>query len=178
MPVNDDALHDVLIGGLEPGRITLAEYDLRWPDKFALERKRIAAAIGSAAILIEHIGSTSVPGLAAKPVIDILVTVRNVEIVDDYRDAMETAGYTLRVREAGHCMFRTGSRDVHVHFWCSGCEEETRHLTFRDRLRENADDRKLYERTKRELAKVFWRDSNYYAEAKRSVIEFILAQTV
>jgi GrpB-like predicted nucleotidyltransferase (UPF0157 family) len=72
-------------------------------------------------------------------------------------------------------MFRTPERDVHVHVWRAGSEDERRHVVFRDRLRTDAADRAEYERTKRALAGE-WRDVNYYARAKSGVIEAILAR--
>lgn len=169
----DDYLDRVLIGGRETREISIVDYDPAWPVRFAQERLRIAL-LGGAAKRIEHIGSTAVPGLAAKPIIDILVTVDDVEDEARYVPALEAAGYVLRVREPEHRMFRTPARDVHVHIWRSGDDEERRHLVFRDRLRTNAIDRDRYERTKRELAQRSWTDMNYYAEAKSAVIAAIL----
>ena len=118
-------------------------------------------------------GSTAVPGLAAKPVVDILVTVEDPDDEQAYRPALEAAGYVLRVREPDHRMFRTPERDVHVHVWPTGCDEERRLLIFRDRLRRDEEDRAEYERAKRALAGR-WRDMNYYARAKGPVVEAIL----
>ena len=130
-----------------------------------------------AALRVEHIGSTSVPGLAAKPVIDILVVVTDSADESAYLPRLEAAGYVLRVREPDwneHRMLRTPERDVHVHVYSAGCPEVERTLAFRDRLRRNGDDRRRYERTKRELAAREWPDMNAYAEAKTEVIESIL----
>jgi GrpB-like predicted nucleotidyltransferase (UPF0157 family) len=117
---------------------------------------------------------TAVRGLAVKPIIDVLVTLDDVEGESRYRPTLEACGYVLRVREPDHRMFRTPRRDGHVHLWRSGSEEERRQLLFRDWLRRNATDRDLYERTKRELSRRFWTDMNYYAEAKSAVIAAIL----
>lgn len=84
----------------------------------------------------------------------------------------EQAGYRLRVREPGHRMFRTPARDVHVHLWPAGSDDEHRHLLFRDWLRAHPADRLEYERAKQALAGT-WPDMNYYAEAKRLVIDRI-----
>ena len=113
------------------------------------------------------------PGLAAKPIVDVMVTVDDPEDEQAYLRRLDGAGYRLRVREPDHRMFRMPERDVHVHLWRSGSEEEHRHLVFRDRLRANAEDRADYERTKRELAGR-WRDVNYYARAKSAVIQAII----
>jgi GrpB-like predicted nucleotidyltransferase (UPF0157 family) len=164
-----------MIGGSETGIIRIVEYDPQWVRRFEDHRARIERALGSTASLIEHIGSTAVPGLAAKPIVDILAAVPSVDDEDSYRPTLEDAGYELRVREPGHRMFKTPARDVHLHLWDASGEIE-RHLRFRDWLRQNAPDRQLYERTKRELAKLTWSDSNEYAEAKTEVISQILAR--
>jgi GrpB-like predicted nucleotidyltransferase (UPF0157 family) len=167
--VDDAYLDRVLIGGRERRKIVIADYDPAWPHRFAVERERIAAALGDRALRIEHIGSTSVPGLAAKPIVDILVEVARLE------DAapLEPAGYVLRVREDRHRMFRTPELDVHVHVWPSGSPNIATDLAFRDRLRESDDDRAAYEALKRELASRDWPDVNHYADAKGPLIREI-----
>ncbi len=151
----------------------IAEYDPAWPQRFERERRRLAAALGRAALRIEHVGSTAVPGLAAKPIVDVLVAVADPED-DSFAAPLEAAGYELRVRERGHRMFRTPARDVHVHLWAAGDPEVERTLRFRDRLRSDAADRAAYERLKRELAGREWGDMNEYAEAKDPLIKEIL----
>jgi GrpB-like predicted nucleotidyltransferase (UPF0157 family) len=166
----------ILIGGREKREIVIFDYDASWPARFAAERARVGQALGDHALRIEHIGSTAVPGLAAKPIIDVLVTV---EAPDDETvtvPALTAVGYQLRVREPGHRMFRTAQRDVHVHIWADADPEVTRSLRFRDRLRRSPDDRQVYERLKRELARREWPDMNHYADAKGPVIEDILAR--
>jgi len=117
----------------------------------------------------------AVPGLAAKPILDMLVTVSDVED-DALLEPLQAAGYELRVREPGHRMFRTPARDVHVHLWGAGDAEVARILGFRDRLRSSRADREEYERLKRELASREWEDMNAYADAKGPLIEAILAR--
>jgi len=170
----DDHLDAVLIGGRETVTIEIAEYDPGWPGRYEAERSRIAAALGEHALRIEHIGSTAVPGLAAKPIIDIFVGVRDADDEDAYRAPLEALGLTLRVREPGHRMFRTPARDVHVHVWPAAGETIDHYLALRDRLRSHTADRELYARTKRELAARAWPDMNYYADAKGRVIEAIM----
>lgn len=104
-----------LIGEVEKRDIVIASYDPAWPQRFLVERSRITRALGDTASAVEHIGSTSVPGLAAKPVIDILVTVPDVTAEEQYVAPLVAAGYRLRVREPAHRMLRTPERDVHVH---------------------------------------------------------------
>ena len=174
----DEPSETGLIGGAEKREIKILDYDPDWQKTFELHAERIAGTLGRAALRIEHIGSTSVPGLAAKPIIDILVVVRDSADESAYLSQVEAAGYALRVREPEwheHRMFRTPEQDVHVHIYSSGCPEIERVLTFRDRLRRNADDRTRYEQTKRALAAQEWTDMNAYADAKTEVIESIIA---
>jgi GrpB-like predicted nucleotidyltransferase (UPF0157 family) len=174
----EEPLQTGLIGGAEKREVKVVDYDPDWPRKFETHAGRIADALGRAALRVEHVGSTSVPGLAAKPVIDILVVVPDSADESAYLPPLEAAGYVLRVREPDwneHRMFRTPELDVHVHVYSAGCPEVGRVLTFRDRLRRNPDDRRRYERTKRELAAKDWPDMNAYADAKTEVIESIIA---
>ena len=174
----DEPVATGLIGGVEKREIKIVDYDADWPKKFEAHARVIADALGGSALRIEHIGSTSVPGLAAKPIIDILVVVADSADESAYLPRLEAAGYVLRVREPDwneHRMLRTPERDVHVHIYSAGCPEIQRTLTFRDRLRLSIDDRRRYEQTKRELAAREWPDTNAYAEAKTEVIESIIA---
>jgi GrpB-like predicted nucleotidyltransferase (UPF0157 family)/GNAT superfamily N-acetyltransferase len=173
----DAYLDTVLIGGRERREIVIADYDEAWPERFDAERERIAQALGAVALRIEHVGSTAVPGLAAKPIIDVLVTVSDVDDELSYGPALERAGFELRVREPEHRMYRTRARDVHVHVWNEGDPEVDRTVAFRDRLRESPDDRLEYERLKRSLAEREWTDMNHYANAKGSLVEEILSRT-
>lgn len=173
-----DQLETGLIGGVEKRDIVVVEYDSDWPHKFARHAGIIAAALGGAALRVEHIGSTSVPHLAAKPIIDILVVVPDSANESVYLPQLEAVGYALRVREPDwneHRMLRTPEKDVHIHIYSLGCPEIQRNLTFRDRLRRNAEDRARYGQIKRELAAKDWPDMNAYAEAKTELIENIVA---
>jgi GrpB-like predicted nucleotidyltransferase (UPF0157 family) len=170
----DAILDAVLVGGRERRAVVLAEPDPTWPATFERHRMVIGGALGARARRIDHVGSTSVPGLAAKPIVDIQVTVDDPDDEPAFGPALELAGYRLRVRERRHRMFRTPARDVHVHVWASGSEDERRHLLFRDWLRADDSDRARYEDTKRRLARRRWRDMNYYAEAKAPVIAEII----
>jgi len=168
-------LDAVVIGGRERRPIVIAEYNPAWPLHYERERTRIADALGDIARMIEHVGSTAVPGLAAKPIVDILVAVENPDDDAALVPPLQRAGYELRVREPGHRMFRTPTRDVHVHVWRDGDEEARRQLLFRDQLRRSGEHRRAYERLKRELATRQWRDMNDYADAKSGLIVEILA---
>lgn len=174
----DEPSETGLIGGVEKRVIKIVDYDPDWPKKFEAHAQVIADALGRAALRVEHIGSTSVQGLAAKLIIDILVVVEDSADESTYLAQLEAAGYALRVREPDwneHRMFRTLEEDVHVHVYTVGCPEIERNLVFRDRLRRNDEDRHRYEQTKRKLAAKEWPDMNAYADAKTEIIESILA---
>lgn len=173
-------LWEVLIGGIEAPNIVVVDYDPTWPKRFRREEERIRASLGGTVRGIEHIGSTSVPGLAAKPIVDILLVVEDSGDEASYAPALERAGYILRVREKDfheHRMFRTAAKDVHVHVYSPDSPEIGRYLLLRDRLRANKEDRELYARTKRELAERDWPSMQHYVEAKTEIIEAILVRT-
>lgn len=170
---------EVLIGGVEKREIVIADYDPRWPAQFQKHASLIAQALGSQALAIEHIGSTSVPGLAAKPIIDLDVVVADSCDEAAYLPALLAAGYVLRVREPKwheHRMLRTPELDVHVHVFSRGCDEVSRHLAFRDHLRDHAEDRQRYEELKHRLAREDWSDMNAYSHAKSEIVDEILAR--
>ena len=130
-------------------------------------------------LLLEHAGSTSVPGLVAKPVVDLLLVVADSANEPAYAPALEAAGYALRIREPHwyeHRMFNGPDTNVNLHVFSSGCSEIDRMLLFRDRLRSNAADRELYARTKSALAMKDWQHVQDYADAKTTVVEEILAR--
>ena len=175
----DDYLRQVTIGPLESPAIRVVEYDCDWPRRFAREADAIRAALGSRALLLEHIGSTAVPGLAAKPIVDVLLVVRDAADEPAWLPALEAAGFALRVREPDwheHRMLRTPTKDVHLHVYSPDSPEIARNLAFRDRLRTDAGDRALYADTKRRLAARSWPTMQHYAEAKTAVIEAIFAR--
>jgi len=170
----------VLIGGVEKVEIALVDHDPRWRHLFERHVDRIRSALGPAVLSLEHIGSTSVPDLPAKPIVDMLLVVANSADEASYLPALEAAGYELRVRDPKddeHRMLRTPGRDVHIHVYSVGCEEIVRCLSFRDRLRADAGDRELYARTKRELVARGFSDMNAYAAAKTQVVREILGRT-
>ena len=156
----------------------ISDYDPAWPLQYEIHARAIRRALGSALLRIEHIGSTSVPGLAAKPIIDILAVVPDSADESSYVPQLGAFGYLLRVREPDffeHRMLRTAGRDVHIHVFSPETPEIGRNITFRDRLRRSAEDRARYEAVKRQLARRKWPDMNAYAEAKTGIIESILA---
>ncbi len=160
-------------------QIYLAPYDPDWPRLFEREAKRIRSVLGTRALLLEHAGSTSVPGLSAKPRIDIILGVADSADEDSYVAPLEAAGYVLRVREPDwyeHRVLKGPGIDINLHVFSAGCVEIERMLTFRDHLRSNAADRLLYERTKQDLAQRTWKYTQHYADAKSAVVEEILAR--
>jgi GrpB-like predicted nucleotidyltransferase (UPF0157 family) len=159
-----------LIGGIEKRPIVLVPYDPEWPRRFAEQRAIIVRATDQRARRVDHVGSTSVPGLSAKPIIDIQVSVEDVDDEASYVPALESAGYGLRVREMQHRLLRTPTLDVHVHVCRVGSDWERRHLLFRDWLRRSSSDRQRYEREKIRLAASDWPSTNHYADAKGPVI--------
>lgn len=175
-PRRPDVTRLELVGGTERRALVLHEHDPGWAEEYAEHERRVRDALGDVALQVEHIGSTSVPGLAAKPVIDVLVVVDDVTAEEDYLPPLLEAGYELRVREPGHRLVRTPTRDAHVHVWGHGDPAVADYLLFRDRLRADAADRDLYERTKRELVSREWPDTNAYADAKTDVVEAIKAR--
>jgi GrpB-like predicted nucleotidyltransferase (UPF0157 family) len=161
------------------GPIFLADPDPDWPRQYARQQERIRAALGSRAMRVEHVGSTSVPGLAAKPVIDILLVVADSADEAGYLPDLEAAGYELHLREPDldeHRLLRDRDPAVQVHVFTAGNPEVDRMLRFRDRLRARPDERDLYQRTKRELAARRWTYIQEYADAKSSVVEGILSR--
>jgi GrpB-like predicted nucleotidyltransferase (UPF0157 family) len=180
---SDEDMRRVRIGPVVPHNapIFLADYDPDWADLFEREASRIRRALGSAAILVEHAGSTSVPGLAAKPIIDIVLAVPDSADEPAYVPAMEAAGYVLRVREPDwfeHRLFKGPGTAVNVHVFSAGATETDRMLLFRDWLRSRDDERDLYLAAKRELAQRTWRHVQNYADAKSGVVEQILARAL
>ena len=170
-----------MAGELEPpaAPVRVVDYDPAWPEVFRAEAARIRGALGERALLLEHAGSTSVPGLAAKPVIDIVLAVADSSAEAAYASALETAGYRLRIREPEwheHRLFQGREDRVNLHVFPEGCPEIGRMLRFRDWLRSNAADRDLYARTKRELAQRDWKSVQEYADAKADVVAEILAR--
>jgi GrpB-like predicted nucleotidyltransferase (UPF0157 family) len=178
---SDDEIAAARVGPPEvlDAPITLAEYDPAWPARYEREAAQIRAAMGDRARLIEHVGSTAVPGLAAKPRIDVLLAVADSSDEASYVPALEAAGYVLHIREPGwheHRAFRGLKTDLNLHVFSEGCVEIERMLRFRDHLRRNKADRLLYERQKRALAKRTWKYGQHYADAKTTIVEEILAR--
>ncbi len=180
-PFTEEQIRAYTVGELKPlsSNILIADYDPQWPELFRREADRIRSLLGRRALQIEHVGSTSVPGLAAKPVIDVLLVVADSVDEEAYSPALEAAGYLLRIRETDwhqHRMFKGPDTEINLHVFSSGCTEIDRMLMFRNWLRGHAADRDLYARTKRDLAQKEWKYVQNYADAKTLVVEEIMAR--
>ncbi len=178
-PLTEEQLHAAHVTGLAPltQPIEIADYDPAWPTLFAREAARVRATLGERVVRLEHVGSTSVPDLAAKPRIDLLLVVADTADEAAYVPALEAAGYVLHIREPDwyeHRLFKGPDTDINLHVFSVGCEEIDRMLLFRDWLRRHPADRQRYERTKRELAQRDWTYLQHYADAKTSVVAAIM----
>lgn len=177
----DAMLEQVTIGGAQPltKPIELREYDPEWPHLYGREEARIRTILGDRVRRIEHAGSTSVPTLPAKPVIDIVLEVPDSADEPAYVPDLEAAGYVLQIREPEwfeHRVFKGPDTNVNLHVFTEGCVEVDRMLLFRDWLRRDAADRRLYADAKRELAARDWKYVQQYADTKTAVVHAIMAR--
>ncbi len=179
----DDYMRAVTIGPRLriDGPILLADYDPSWPRLYGREAARVRSALGQRVLRLEHVGSTSVPGLPAKPIVDIVLGVADSADEPAYVPPMEAAGYVLRIREPDwheHRVFKGPDADLNLHVFSADSPEIDRMLAFRDWLRNHDDDRDRYLRTKRELAARHWTFVQDYADAKGEVVEAIVTQAL
>lgn len=175
--MTDAYLAAVTIGAREPlnDTIDLAPHDPAWAAKYVLLAGRIRGALAGKILRLEHVGSTSVPGLSAKPVIDVVLAVSNSADEAAYVPPLVERGFVLRIREPDwfeHRLLKTPECNLHV--FSIGCEEIQRMVVFRDRLRTHEEERRRYEAVKRELASRTWRHVQDYADAKSAVVREIL----
>jgi 2-amino-4-hydroxy-6-hydroxymethyldihydropteridine diphosphokinase len=159
--------------------VILVGYDPAWPAAFAAEEARLREALGPAAVRIDHVGSTAVPGLMAKAIIDIQVSVRNVGDEPAYRVPLERLGYAYvpDPRFPTYPFFRhpaEGPRRHHLHVAQAGSPEEQEHLVFRDRLRADPVIASLYRDLKRDLARRFFADRTAYSSSKGPFVHDVL----
>jgi GrpB-like predicted nucleotidyltransferase (UPF0157 family) len=178
---SEQEIQEHSIGGAKrhDAPITLANYDPQWPALYAREEARIRSVLGDRVVEIHHTGSTSVPGLAAKPVIDITLVVPDSADEPAYVPDMEAAGYRLWIREPEwfeHRVFKGPDTNINLHVFSPGCQEIERMVGFRNWLRTHPEDRELYERTKRDLSTRTWAYVQNYADAKTGVVEEIAAR--
>jgi GrpB-like predicted nucleotidyltransferase (UPF0157 family) len=161
--------------------IRLEPYDPVWPAQFETEAVRIGQALAAAALAIHHAGSTSVPGLAAKPILDIILVVADSTDEASYCPALEAAAYRFHHREPHwfeHRLLKRDAPQVNLHVFSRDCPEIARMLTFRDWLRAHPEDRRRYETVKQELARQVWRTTQDYADAKSAVVAEILGRAL
>lgn len=159
--------------------IYLADYDVHWQDRYLELNRIVTEALGDKVLLLEHVGSTSVPGLAAKPVIDMVLEVTDSDREVDYVPALESQAFVLRIREPdwfAHRLLKLD--DVNLHVFSNGCSESTRMIRFRDWLRSHPEERDLYLNEKRQLASQVWKHVQNYADAKSAIVEAILSRAM
>jgi GrpB-like predicted nucleotidyltransferase (UPF0157 family) len=159
--------------------IVISPYDPDWPARYAVEDKRIRAALGPLALAVEHVGSTAVPGLPAKDRIDVDLIVADPADESAYVPALAAVGYTLRTREPHwyeHRCLWTDDHDVSVHVFGPDCDEHLRHLVFRDWLRTHPEDRQAYAAAKLASAAQNPMSMGKYVAGKGPVIVEILTR--
>ncbi len=181
--MNDEYLERVTIGPREPlnSGIQLEPYDPRWAMWYSRLAARVATALGEKVVQLEHVGSTSVPGLSAKPIIDMVLAVADSRDEPSYVPPLEAAGFLLRIREPDffqHRLFKSSDVAANLHVFSADCPEIQRMVAFRDWLSAHEGDRRLYEETKRELAARVWRHVQNYADAKSEVVGQILSRAL
>jgi GrpB-like predicted nucleotidyltransferase (UPF0157 family) len=155
-------------------RVVVVPYDAEWPRRFAAEAERLRQVFGPELVAVHHIGSTAVPGLAAKPIIDIMPVVRRLEAADERAPAMRALGYEAmgEFGIAGRRYFRKGGdrRTHHVHVFRVGDPNVARHLAFRDYLRAHPEVAAAYGALKRELAARHPEDIEAYMDGKDAFV--------
>ncbi len=175
----DERLAKITIGKPRrlSGPIELSDYNPAWPDAYRRAGARVSDALGPRVRRLQHVGSTSVAGLPAKPIIDIVLEVLDASDEPSYVPDLEAAGYVLRIREPDwfeHRLFTGENESVNLHVFSDRCPETERMVRFRDWLRGNAVDRDVYARSKRDLAAREWAYIQQYADAKTEVIASIM----
>jgi GrpB-like predicted nucleotidyltransferase (UPF0157 family) len=163
----------------EHSKIEVADYDPEWPRLYEREAARIRDVLGVRIVRLEHAGSTSVPTLPAKPIIDIVLEVHDSADEPTYVPELEAAGYVLRIREPDwfeHRLFKGPDTNINLHVFSAGCEEAERMVRFRDWLRGYDADRERYAAAKRELAARDWKYVQQYADAKTAIVEEIMSR--
>ncbi|ELY3758567.1 GrpB family protein [Cronobacter universalis] len=163
-------------------QIALEPYNPAWTARFVAEEKRVREALGDVALAVHHIGSTSVPGLAAKPVIDMLVEVSSLKALDALNSAMQALGYTPRGEYGipGRRYFIKGEtvRTHHLHAFIAASEQVTRHLAFRDYLRRHDDAAREYAQIKFAAARDSGFQSDLYSQLKNDFIARVEQQAL
>ncbi|ENQ3104416.1 GrpB family protein [Bacillus cereus] len=155
-------------------KVEVMPYENHWAEKFQKEAKRLKEAMPEH-VKVHHIGSTSVPGLAAKPIIDMIMEVTNIDKVDSWNDVLQKLGYTPKGENgiSGRRFYIHGTeekRSYHLHVYETGNQEIIRHLSFRDYMMEHCEEAEAYATLKQELAKQFTYDIEQYIEGKDAFV--------
>ncbi|HVM98586.1 MAG TPA: GrpB family protein [Caulobacteraceae bacterium] len=183
-PETDEEMAAIRVSGTvtpHNAQVYLAPYDPTWPAQYEGEAAKIRAALGEAALVLEHVGSTSIPGIPAKPIIDILLAVSDSSDENAYVPALTAQGYRLHLREPDweqHRVMKGETPWVNLHVFTVGSREIERMVAFRDRCRTHPEELKLYLETKQALARQVWRHVQHYANAKGEVVEAIIARAI
>ncbi|MEE2053867.1 MULTISPECIES: GrpB family protein [Nocardiopsis] len=159
------------------GRVHISQYDAKWPYLFKRESEKVRAALGDRVLLFEHVGSTAVPGMAAKPCVDLLLVVADPADEPSYLPDLLAAGYSVVIREPDwyeHRVLKGPDINLNLHVFGEGCEEVERMRLFRDHLIADAGARERYTAVKRELAERTWERIQDYSDAKTAVVEQLL----
>lgn len=180
-PFAPNADRSILVNTPTPidGEVILLPYDPVWAAMYESEAAIIREALCEAVLVLEHIGSTAVPGLIAKPCIDILLGVEDSADEAAYVPQLDAAGFVLRMRHPEwneHRVFKSERINVNLHVWSAGHGEIDRHIQFRDWLRHHPDDRNLYAEAKRKISAENHATMSDYAEAKNDVVNQIQAK--
>ena len=160
-------------------KILLHDYDTAWATEFSHIRTRLLNGLGETALAVEHVGSTAIPGLCAKPVIDVLLVVADSSDEAAYAPQVQECGFHFHHREPDwheQRLFKFKNPSLNLHVFSSGCLEIERMLVFRDFLRSDDQARATYDSKKRELAQKDWARVQEYADAKSDVVEGLLNQ--
>ena len=171
------SLRELKKGVLSLRKVEVYSYSKKWPLMFAEEVAKLKLIFGNELVDIHHIGSTSVPGLKAKPIIDIMPVVRDIKVVDKYNQKMQDIGYEPKGENGipGRRYFQKGgdNRSHHVHIYQVGSNEIKRHLAFRDYLQRHPDVKKSYGELKERLAQQFPYNNESYINGKERLIREI-----
>lgn len=172
-----DSKDSFFVHGIPPAEtVEVVAYDPSWPQKYEKIERFIKNALGSNLQTIDHIGSTSIPNISAKPVIDIDLSVSDPADENSYLSALEKLGFKLIVREPrfyGHRLLHLAEPRVNLHVFSTDCPETIRHLLFRDWLRKSKEDRQLYANAKLDAVKDSRLDIEKYHENKKHVVHEI-----
>jgi len=179
----DESLAKVYVGPPPElqSKIEIVDYDEAWPGRYEREAASLRDVLGARVVRLEHAGSTSVPTLPAKPIVDMVLEVPDSADEQSYVPDLEAAGYQLVIREPEwfeHRVFKGPDTNVNLHVFSAGCEETDRMVLFRDWLRTSDADRERYAAAKRDLAARGWKYVQQYADAKRAIVAEIMSRAV